>query len=145
MTALIVENDPSMSELIARGLSGMGFDFCEHCGALKDAIKMLSTVRFDLICLDLKLDDSDADATAESLAVISSFSGETPILVITGYPSRLPSRARAYAAEVLSKPFHGQHFDEAVQNAMRRPASKSIFPASLLAASMGHTLQLRHA
>lgn len=131
MTALIIEDNDNCREILRENLRLCGVrSFCERT-TLKAALKTLSDLSFDVICLDLKLADASAMETIATLPVISSFAGDAALIVISGYASLLTPQVAAYCDAMIAKPYNFEHFREGFGIAQRKKA-RPVFSVSLL-------------
>lgn len=84
MTGIIVEDDPSLSELLARFLS----EFCDEVLTsltLQDALEKMQRIPPpDLVTLDLAFPDSSVESTISQIHKIRRFNDQSVILVISG-------------------------------------------------------------
>jgi CheY-like chemotaxis protein len=101
---LLVEDNDDVRELLAQFMKRLGYTVFEAATGLK-AIDLTSTVRPDLIMMDLRLPEMNgADAMARLKADPSNRG--IPLLVITAYGAGIDTRRAldAGAAEILHKP-----------------------------------------
>ena len=64
MRLLLVEDEPSLRESVARKLHRAGYE-TDDCGDGETALEMLAAERYDLVLLDLNLPRVDAAYTAK--------------------------------------------------------------------------------
>jgi len=137
MRALIIEDNEDERDIILYNLRRLGFDSIVERSTLKAAIQTLTEAKergecFDLITLDLKLQDSTPETTLASLPIIASFAASAPIMVVTGHPSRLTENVRSYAQGLLQKPYNFYDFTNEVNATMRSKKYRPLFPVALL-------------
>ena len=85
ITALLIEDNPDDAMLIQRYLTGspMVTYSLTHVGRLADGLKILKSIRFDVILLDLGLPDAPAGIKTFEKAYAQA--SQIPIIVLTGY------------------------------------------------------------
>jgi DNA-binding response OmpR family regulator len=132
MKALIIEDNEDERDMICAYLRSIGFDDLTERSTLKASVETLQKERFDLITLDLRLQDSTPESTMASFPVIASYAGKTPVLVITGNPSFITECIGKHAQGLLRKPYHFRDFEEAVHGAMRCHKYRPLFPVAML-------------
>lgn len=137
MRALIIEDNEDERDIILYNLQRLGFDSIVERSTLKAAIQTLTDAnehgeRFDLITLDLKLQDSTPETTLASLPIIASFASSAPIIVVTGHPSKLTESVRSYAQGLLQKPYNFYDFTNEVNATMRSKKYRPLFPVAML-------------
>src|SRR5665213_707707 len=79
MRVLIVEDEPKMSKLLARGLSEEGHA-ADVAATGEEALWMAGTERYDVIVLDVMLPGLDGFATCRELRAREIW---TPVLLLT--------------------------------------------------------------
>ncbi len=80
-TALIIDDEPDIRELIAMTLARMGLDF--HSAAnLEEARQLLATYEFDVCLTDMRLPDGNG---VEFVRYIQSINPSMPVAVITAH------------------------------------------------------------
>mgnify|MGYP000446910920 CR=1 FL=1 len=131
MTALIIEDNADCRELLRENLRLCGAtSFCER-SSLKSALKTLSELSFDVICLDLKLEDATAAETIATLPAIASFAGDAALIVVSGFTKACIPELEKYCGAVIAKPYDFTEFKEGLEKAMRQ-RRKPVFNVSLL-------------
>jgi len=85
ITALLIEDDPDDALLIQRYLAGSPRLTCKvtHVDRLGDGLKILDSVRFDVILVDLGL--PDAPAGIKTFEQAYAHASQIPIIVLTGH------------------------------------------------------------
>jgi CheY-like chemotaxis protein len=85
INALLIEDNPDDAVLIQRYLTGTPRVTYKvtHVDRLADGLKILNTVSFDLILLDLGLPDGPIGI--ETFAKVYAHASQIPIIVLTGY------------------------------------------------------------
>ena len=131
MTALIIEDNADCRELLRENLRLCGAtSFCERT-SLKAALKTLSELSFDVICLDLKLEDATAKETIATLPVIASYAGNAALIVASGFTAACVPELEKYCGAVIPKPYDFTEFKAGFERALK-PQRKPVFTASLL-------------
>lgn len=98
---LVVDDDAGVRGLISRYLERAGYDVVGASGA-KEALRLARSLRPDLICLDVLLQDGDGYAVLEQLAADTTTQG-IPVLMVSVLPDEGEGRDRG-AVGHLSKP-----------------------------------------
>ena len=131
--ALVVDNHEDVRELIKAALPCYEW---EACATLCCAFSHLEKQAFEVIVLDLALDDSPAEATIASLAGFMALAGNAAVIVITGHPSALEGKLIP-ADALLRKPFTVEQLDQAVALATsaNNPKNPRSHTSLLLAAT----------
>lgn len=122
LSVLVIEDDPSITAGLERGLRGAGFQVDVATGGDDGYLRGLSQ-RFDLIVLDLMLPD------CTGLDVLRSWKGQlsTPVIVLTARTD-LADRLEAFrlgAVDYVPKPFW---IEELVARIRTRLAGKTAPP-----------------
>lgn len=124
---LIVEDDPTISRMVADWLSHQRFEVeMESTG--RDAIHRLKTYQYDLVVLDLGLPDLEG---FDVLDATRNAGNDVPVLILTGKRS-VDDKERGLlsgADDYLTKPFDMREFNARVKALLRRP--RQIVPAVL--------------
>lgn len=113
---LLVEDDEDMRESCRQVQEAAGHVVVE-AGSAREAEPILLREEFDLVITDLRMPHGGGE---EVLRLVKSISPETPVLVITAYPS-VESAIEAFRGGVtdyLLKPFTGPELLEAIDRAM---------------------------
>jgi len=112
-TVLVVDDDESLQNLFKLFLRKIGFSRVV-VGTVKEALAALEKQKFDLVFLDLKLPDGQADDVYD---VIKEDQPDCPVIVITGYPdSAMLDRILAKGPiTVLKKPLKVEQLKETVR------------------------------
>lgn len=95
--ALVVEDDPELSHLIARILQRTGVD-CTVVDGLTDAEACLAAEEFDALVVDRGLPDGDG---ATFIADLRARGVSTPAVLMSGTPQEIPDARTRF----LQKPF----------------------------------------
>jgi two-component system cell cycle response regulator CtrA len=86
MKILIVEDETGCATVVRRFLEPYS-SMVQHAETLHDALRYVKTFQFDLIVLDLRLKDSDADKTINTIPDLRAIQEHAGIVVISGlYP-----------------------------------------------------------
>ena len=123
-SVLVVEDDPSMGEMLRRALGKRGFTV-RHASNGGDALNLLTTdERVDAVVTDLNMRGLDGIALCERLAEILP---DVPVIVITAFGSlETAIRAiRAGAYDFITKPFDVEQLEIALSRALRHRALTS--------------------
>ena len=104
---LVVEDENDLRELIKRKLErGNYSSIC--CSTIRDALNKLSNQVFDLLILDIRLQDGTGEDIIGYLKkrTYANLNQHTPILVISGHmDAKLLDNIKHDIANVLVKPF----------------------------------------
>jgi DNA-binding response OmpR family regulator len=120
MNVLIVEDDPKLGSLLARGLAEAGHG-SHWSGSGEAALEVAETESFDAVVLDLGLPGLDGLEACRRLRD----RGFTGAVVVLTARSQLDDRAAGLAAgadDFLLKPFSLDELSERLQAAAARPA-----------------------
>jgi DNA-binding response OmpR family regulator len=125
VTALIVEDEPHIRELVCLHLGLEGFA-CTQADDGHDAIRLVSSQRFDLIVLDLMIPHVDGLAVCRS-ARRSGANVDTPILMLTARREESDKvlGLESGADDYLTKPFGVRELVARVHALMRRARSSA--------------------
>lgn len=113
--ALVVDDDPSMQDLVVSILAEGDFE-CQATDTATEAYRMVQEEEFDLLVIDRKLPDTDG---VYLLRQIRARDIATPAIIITGHPS-VETAAEALqweAYDYLVKPFGVRELLEKAQRA----------------------------
>jgi DNA-binding response OmpR family regulator len=119
MRLLLVEDNESLSRLLAIGLADAGFE-TDCVGTAEEAEAALATTRFAIIILDLGLPDGDGLSVLRNLRARED---PTPVLVLTAR-SAVPDRVttlQSGADDYVTKPFALEEVIARLQALLRRP------------------------
>ncbi len=113
MRVLVIEDEPRIVGIVARGLSAEGFAV-DSVGSIHQALEYAEIYPYDLIILDLILPDG---LGTDFLRRLRATRAQVPVLVLTargGIESKIETFA-AGADDYLTKPFLGgvDEFDQA--------------------------------
>ncbi len=114
---LLVEDDPSVSHIIATALKAEGV-IVQSCASVAERDALISTVQFDLMITDVGLGDADGIST---LAAVKEHDPQLPVIVISAQ-NTLNTAVRANetgAYEYFPKPFDLDELVDAAEQAMR--------------------------
>lgn len=119
MRILLVEDNPDLAQLVAKGLQSGGF-VADTVSSAGDARHALKTTRYSVVVLDLGLPDEDG------LSVLRELRGRqdpTPVLLLTarGSVQDRVTGLRSGADDYLVKPFALEELIARLQALMRRP------------------------
>lgn len=113
---LVVEDDPRMCEGIRYLLDFYGFDVQTN-GNLLDALNALQAIEYDLVLLDLHLEDECGFAIMDHLVERNL---DTQVIVVTGHHSEsyVITALKKGATDYLKKPFEPNDLLESVNKAL---------------------------
>jgi len=117
---LVVEDNPELAQLLAKGLNAAGFEV-DSATTADDARTALMTTRYSSIVLDLGLPDDDG------LSILQAIRGKkdpVPVLILTAR-STANDRVkglRAGADDYLVKPFAFEELVARLEAILRRPS-----------------------
>lgn len=124
MRLLIVEDEPKMARMLARGLGEEGYavDTCERA---EDAERQAQSVGYDLIVLDWGLPDSDGVSLLRKLRDAGL---RTPVLMLTarGTTGERVTGLRAGADDYLVKPFDFEELLARIEALLRRGGGQPL-------------------
>jgi DNA-binding response OmpR family regulator len=103
-TVLIVENEPAIYMVLDRLLVANGY-YTAIAGTSKQALSFLKMISFDLITLNLRLDDAHGNVFLEEMAKLRL---DIPVIVVSGNVEELMPTTQVKA--MLCKPFTAQEF-----------------------------------
>lgn len=119
MRLLLVEDNVSLVQLIAKGLASAGFEV-DTAASVADALDIVSAGKYAAIILDLGLPDGDGLSVLKAMRVRSN---STPVLVLTarGTLRDRVSGLNDGADDYLVKPFAFEELVARIQALLRRP------------------------
>ena len=119
MRLLLVEDNASLAELVAQGLTRAGFAV-DAIGAGGEVQARLMTARYAAIVLDLGLPDLDG---LEALRMMRAKGDRTPVIILTarGSVHDRVDGLNAGADDYLVKPFATEELVARLQALLRRP------------------------
>lgn len=119
MRLLLVEDNPSLVQLVSKGLADAGFEI-DSAGSVADAADALASGSYAAIVLDLGLPDGDGVAVLRALRARGD---STPVLVLTARGT-LQDRVTGLhdgADDYLVKPFALEELIARIHALLRRP------------------------
>ncbi len=113
--ALVVDDEAVVRKGICRALANRGIEALEAANG-KEALAFLNTRSFDLVLLDIKMEDMDG---IQVLQQIRQNDPETNVVMITGYPTIATAVhcTKLGALDYLTKPFSLDDLDAALSRA----------------------------
>lgn len=139
---LVVEDDPGLRAILARGLREEDFDVLtagDGAGALR-AVR--SQARVDAVVLDIGLPDSDGRDVCHAMRAAGI---EVPVVFLTAHDT-LPDRLSGFTAggdDFLAKPFHLVELAARVRAALRRAGREAaVQPPGVRLDPVAHVLQV---
>lgn len=134
-TALIIDDEPDIRELLEITLSRMGID-TEAAENIQQGKTLLGRQRFDLCLTDMRLPDGDG---IELVKHIQQFHPATPVAVITahGNMETAINALKAGAYDFVSKPVDLNDLRNLVSTALRLPGQAASGKASANLALLG--------
>jgi DNA-binding NtrC family response regulator len=118
---LVVDDESDLVESCRRLLRRRGYTVVS-AGSCEAGRAALAAGRPTLLVSDLKLPDGDG---LELVRLARTLTPPVPVILMSGYLSQVNELAarEAGAVDVLAKPFSGDTFTRAVENALEPPAN----------------------
>jgi DNA-binding response OmpR family regulator len=103
---LVVEDEEDIQAVLQMSLEDLGGYHVDLCGSGAEAVVYASTLRPDLVLLDVMMPDLDGPATLQALRAIPALM-RTPVLFITAQKRRMPpyDLHDSYVLGMIEKPF----------------------------------------
>ena len=123
---LIVDDEPSTRDMLARGMSRRGFE-ARVAASVDDALGLIAREKFDCALLDLKIHH---DSGLELIAPLRSANPRARIILLTGYSS-IPTAVAAIklgADDYLCKPAAGDQLEAALLGESGNPGDEPDLP-----------------
>lgn len=120
MHILLVEDDPTLSQLVRRNLAAEGFAV-DTAATLEEATTALAATQFDSVLLDLSLPDGDG---IELLKKLRQRRDKVPVIAVTARDG-VNDRVRGLnlgADDYVVKPFATEELVARMRAVLRRPA-----------------------
>ena len=117
---LIIEDDPSIAELVSIHLGDLGFEV-RHTDSGRTGLSLAQAGAWDLLILDLMLPDMDGVDIARQLRIEKV---KTPIIMLTAKSEEIDKvlGLETGADDYITKPFSIREFKARVKAVMRRVA-----------------------
>lgn len=114
---LLVEDDKSIVENLRKFLAGEGFE-TEHAGGQSEAMEKLETGSFDLVLLDVSLEDGNGYAVCRAIKA----GGDMPVIFLTasGDEYSVVTGFDVGADDYVAKPFRPRELVSRMNNVLRR-------------------------
>lgn len=111
---LLVDDEELVLETMGDDLREAGFDVVEASNGF-DGLRHIEETKFDLVISDLMMDGMDGFGV---LKAIKKISPETPVIIITGYPSAKNAKEALMlgASEIIIKPSNMNDIFKTVRN-----------------------------
>jgi DNA-binding response OmpR family regulator len=124
MTILVVEDEPTVAEMLCRALQSLGDHTCVHAPDAPTATRLLQEYPVDAVTLDLGMPGQSGLNWLEGVARARPELARST-LVITGshLDATLVQRLARCGAGVLAKPFTLDHLGEAIRSQIARPGA----------------------
>lgn len=128
---LLLEDEPNVAKGLKMAMDEQGYDV-DWAETGQAALNAFWAGRFDLLIADLRLPDIDG---MEVIERVKEKRPDTPVVIITGYPSvsSVIKALRAGVKDYLPKPFTEEEFMTAVDGALKE--NKKITREELLIAA----------
>lgn len=107
---LIVDDEPSIRDALARWFTLRGFDVTTARDG-QEALNLCLDRAFDIITMDLEMPRMSGD---EAIGRIREILPEVPIIILTGYPNEADSVLEGGASLVLTKPLRLRELEHEV-------------------------------
>jgi two-component system OmpR family response regulator len=123
-SVLVVEDDPSTVDFIAKGLREEGFTV-EHVSDGRDALYMATSSEFDAIIMDRMIPGLDGLAVIKALRAAAV---RTPILILSAM-SHLDERVKGLRSggdDYLTKPFGFSELHVRIENMIRKRTDREV-------------------
>jgi len=112
---LIIDDEKALGASLKKLLDASGYQV-SCCSAGKDGVDLACRERFDVVLLDIKMDDIDGVSV---LKRISNLAPQTRVIIITGSPSgvTIKETLEMGACDYIMKPFDHQQLIAALDRA----------------------------
>jgi formate/nitrite transporter len=119
---LVIDDEEVVLQSCRKIFSKEGFDVVTTSSP-GEGLRLISDTRFDVVLCDWKMPGFDGMDVVEE---IDSRAPETPIVMISGYPTlgRATEAMKRGAMDYVPKPFTPEEISEAVKRAMRRKVTE---------------------
>lgn len=109
MRVLIVEDDSIALDIADTFLRQRGYQFIDHAPSVHESIDLLAKSRYDIILLDVHLEDGEGTEILDCVPATSN------VIFTTYDPAYAVAAFEAHAIDYLLKPIKEKRFDEALQ------------------------------
>ncbi|WP_128514913.1 response regulator [Tabrizicola thermarum] len=115
-SVLVIEDEAIIAMDITAIVEGMGHRVTATARTHREAVRMATSERPDLILADIQLADNSSGIDAVK-DILGQF-GDIPVIFITAFPERLLTGARPEPAFLINKPYTEEQVRSAVSQAM---------------------------
>ncbi len=119
---LVVDDDSSVREMLARVLIGEGYLVCAAADGMA-ALEIAAATKVDLVLLDLNMPGKSGWDTFERLTAQNAL---LPVIIVTARANQLFTAVGAGVGALLEKPLHFPKLLQAVQQLLAEPAASRL-------------------
>ncbi len=119
---LIVDDDPSVREMLTRVLAGEGYSVSAAADG-EEALKIVGSHRIDLVLLDLRMPGKSGWDTFERITTLSPL---VSVIIITAHSNQLFTALGAGAGALLEKPLDFPKLLQTVSNLLSEPSAQRL-------------------
>ncbi len=122
---LVVDDDPSIREILATQLGRLGFDTMTACDG-EEAVAAFKKERPDLVLMDVMMPRMDGLTACQKMRSLEKRGARTPILFLTARDSQHDKLSSALSGgdDFVSKPISLQELREHVEAALANAKKK---------------------
>ena len=126
---LVVDDEPSILELLKAALTALGGHDVETAGSGQEALLMLarSRAQFDLVLLDIQMPEMNGVEACKQIRALPSYR-DVPVIMLTAM-SQMDYVEKAFlagATDYVTKPFNFDDLRNRIANAFRAAESRRI-------------------